>query len=53
MQRSKMQDGEHVEISEEEDFDADQFKKILKTKNQSLVKVQMLKDSKVHLLQLY
>jgi hypothetical protein len=48
-----MQDGEHVEISEEEDFDADQFKKILKTKNQSLVKVQMLKDSKVHLLQLY
>jgi hypothetical protein len=47
-----MQDGEHVDISEEEDFDADQFKKILKTKNQSLVKVQMLKDTKVPIGQL-
>ena len=51
MQRSKMQEGEHMDISDEEDFDQNEFKKILKTKNQSLVKVQMLKDSKVQYIE--
>lgn len=43
----KMKDGQHVDMSDDEDLDPKEYRKILKTQNASMFKLQNYRDTKV------